>query len=65
MRNFKKGDIYLVHLKEKYNHVLVVAGKSISNVAGNDRKIRFSEEFDKIESGSEIYICSHKLKINN
>ncbi len=46
-------------------NVLVVAGKSISNVAGNDRKIRFSEEFDKIESGSEIYICSHKLKINN
>jgi len=46
-------------------HALVVAGKSTSNVAGNDRKIRISEEFDKIRSGSEILICSHKLNKNN
>ena len=45
-------------------HVLVVAGKSTSNVAGNDRKIRLFGEFDKIKSGSEILICSHKLNKN-
>jgi len=43
-------------------HVLVVAGKSISNVAGNDRKIRFSEEFDKIESGSETMLLEMIVK---
>lgn len=44
--------------------VLVVAGKSTSNVAGNDRKIRLYDKSDKIKSGSEIYICPHKLKMN-
>lgn len=47
------------------NYVLVVAGKSTSNVVENDRKIRLSERFDKIKSGSEILICSHKLNKNN
>ena len=46
-------------------HVHVVAGKSTSNVAGNDRKIRIPERFDKIKSGSEILICSHKINKNN
>lgn len=41
----------------------MVAGKSTSNVAENDRKIMLSEEFDKIKSGSEIHICSNNLKI--
>lgn len=40
--------------------VHVVAGKSTSNVAENDCKIRLSEEFNKIKSGSEICICTHK-----
>ncbi len=43
----------------------MVAEKSTSNVVGNDRKIRLSEEFDKIKSGSEIRICSHKLNKND
>lgn len=46
-------------------HALAVAGKNTSNVAENDRKIRISERFDKIKSGSEILICSHKLNKNN
>jgi len=45
--------------------VLVVVGKSTSNVVGNDRKIRISERFEKIKSGSEILICSHKINKNN
>lgn len=43
----------------------MVAGKSTRNVAGNDCTIRPSEELNKIKSGSEIYICPHKLKINS
>lgn len=43
--------------------VHVVAGKSTNNVAENDCKIRLFKKFDKIKSGSEIYICPHKIKI--
>lgn len=46
-------------------NVLVVAGKSTKIVAENNRKIRLFERFDKIKSGSEILICSHKLNKNN
>ncbi len=55
--------IYILYIRNNEEHV--VAGKSTSNVAGNDRKIRLSEEFDKIKSGSEIHICSHNLNKNS
>ncbi len=38
------------------NYVLVVLVRSTKIVVENDRKIRMSERYDKIKSGSEISV---------
>ncbi len=42
-----------------------ISHKKAKEKAENDRKISLYEEFDKIKSGSEIRICSHKLNKND
>ena len=70
MRNFKKGDIYLVHLKEKYNHVqfgvrpCIIVQNDFGNTFSNTLiVVPITTKIKKKEMPVHVVINSHEMAL--